>query len=161
MTKLMIGKIEPLVLEWAAEHHPEKHAASIAVRETAIELRRQHVDEIRVKEKGELATQVMKKFATYQNFLLRLVEIRCEEDKAWIEKAPAEVLDETKVVANLRDRHTGRMLRFAGKRVTPREPDMHPFSVLLMERSDFELLMAAWETLDLEYIVEESNGRTR
>ena len=122
----MNTELEALVLEWAEQHHPEKHAQTIAQRE---------------------------KPDTYRRFLLRLIEIRVEEEPGWLRKVPARILDETKIVAQLRDRETGRFLTFAGERA--KMPQAHRFSELDMLPSDFELMLAAWDMLDLEYIVEE------
>lgn len=157
----MLAELEALVLKWAAAHHPEKLEQTLAQKDEADQLQHAYTQEIRVAERSVLASQLTKKLATYRRFLLRLVEIRCEEDKGWIRQVPPRILDETKVVTMLRDRRTGRMMRLAGKKVEPREPDMHPFSILLMAPHDFDLLMAAWDALDLEYIVEEPNGIAR
>jgi hypothetical protein len=121
-----IAELEALVLEWAERRHPEKHAQTIAMRE---------------------------KPETYQRFLLRLIEIRVGEEPEWFRRVPTRILAETKIVAQLRDRETGRMLTFAGARA--KNPQAHRFIELDMLPSDFELLLSAWDMLDLEYIVEE------
>lgn len=120
-----ISELEALVLDWAEAKHPEKHAQTIAMRE---------------------------KSESYQRFLLRLIEIRVHEEHAWIRHVPVHILDQTKVVAQLRDRESGRMLTFAGEKAG--NARAHRFSELDMLPSDFELMLAAWDMLDLEYIVE-------
>jgi hypothetical protein len=122
----MIQELEALVLSWAEQHHPEKHAQTVAQQE---------------------------KPETYQRFLLRLVEIRVTDEPRWLRTVPVAILDETKLVAQLRDRESGKMLTFAGKKANM--PQAHRFSELDMLPSDFELMLAAWDMLDLEYIVEE------
>lgn len=122
----MIEELEALVLPWAEAVHPDKHAQTLAQRE---------------------------KPAAYQRFLLRLVEIRVAQDPRWLRTVPASILDETKIVAQVRDRETGRFLTFAGKGA--HRPQEHRFAELEMLPSDFELLLSAWDMLDLEYIVAE------
>ena len=119
-----ISELETLVLGWAEATHPDKHVQTVAMRE---------------------------KPESYRRFLLRLVEIRVHEEPGWIRKVPVGILDETKIVAQLRDRD-GRFITFAGKKAN--NPQAHRFSELDMLPSDFELMLAAWDMLDLEYIVE-------
>lgn len=124
-------ELEQLVLPWAEIRHPEKHAQTIAQRTLP---------------------------KTYRRYLLRLVEIRCEEDRAWMtSQVPVSVLDETSLTRKLRDRRTGLVLTFGGSRA---RGVLFRFAELTLPREQFDFLWQAKEALDLEYIPDgESNDR--
>lgn len=90
---------------------------------------------------------------TFRRYLTRLVEIRVEMDRSFIRQIPISILDETALTATVVDRKTGKRILFAGKRAK----GVHAlrFKELLFEKADFELLVSAWETLDLEYAPDE------
>lgn len=123
-------ELADLILPWALQAHPEKYAQTVA----QIDLPK-----------------------TYRRYLLRLVEIRCTEDKAWMSsQVPISVLDETSLTRKLKDRKTGLVLTFGGNRargITFR------FAELTLQPEQFQLLWKAKEALDLEYVPEDGNDR--
>ncbi len=124
-------ELAELILPWAFEAHPDKHAQTVAQQELP---------------------------KTYRRYLLRLVEIRCMEDRAWMtSQVPISVLDETSLTRKLKDRKSGLVLTFGGMRATG--TILFRFAELNLERNGFDVLWKAKEALDLEYVPEDGNDR--
>lgn len=81
-------ELAAMMLPWAKEHHPEKYAQTLAV---------------------------SLKPPTYRRYLIRLVEIRWTEDRAWRGQVSLSVLDESAIVGRVRHRPTGAVLEVKGR----------------------------------------------
>jgi hypothetical protein len=125
MKPLTNNQLAGLILAWAKDEHPDKYAQTLKV--AAIH-------------------------DTFRRYLLRLIEIRCEADKAWMGTVPVSVLEETKLSLSLRDKQTGAVYEVKG-RLAEGERQVS-FLELGLSRGDFLWLQQAKENLDLEYVEE-------
>ena len=90
--------------------------------------------------------------ATYRTYLLRLVELRVEQDKEFLLQCPVSVLDETSVVRRMEHKPTGTVVEVKGAKAPG--PHVWRWRELREDAPSFELLMAAKQKLDLELIPE-------
>ena len=116
-------QLAKLILPWAKERHPEKYQQTLRV--AAIH-------------------------DTFRRYMLRLVEIRVEEEPGWINEVSVLVLEETKLVQRLKDRQTGDVYEVKGKLADG--PRITTFAELALPREDFLSLQRAKQALDLEYV---------
>lgn len=118
-------EILALVGPWAKAEHPDKYKATL---------------------------QQVSMPARFRAYLLRLVELRAEAEPKWVREVPVSILDETRVMRDLRDRATGRTFvvggRRAGKTVQLR------WTMLALEAADFQLITSAITALDLDVVQE-------
>ena len=114
--------IAPLVLAWAKEFHRDWYDKTLKVagRPTA-----------------------------FRDYLLRLVERRCQENPAWMRTVPVMVLEETRVTFRVKDRETGAILVFHGKKHP--EPRQHAIKELSLDKQEFRDLMAVKSAWDMEW----------
>lgn len=111
-----------LVLPWAKDRHPGKYAETV---------------------------KVIGKPSVFRAYLLRLVELRWEEDKGWRREVPFDILDETAITA--RFKRGDYSFEVKGKRAAM--PRVWTFEELKgIDEESFSLLRAAKETLDLVHV---------
>ncbi len=125
-------ELAELVMPWAEQHHPEKAAT---VRAEADPIRRRRL-------------------------LVRLVELRWEQDAAARATFPLLALHETALAVRMRHRGTGLVIEVKGKRA-PRPwqwtfAELANFARCATPESDggFALLVSAKHTLELEHVSE-------
>lgn len=122
-------EIAALILPWAEANHPEKHAATLAVQSQP---------------------------RTYRRYLIRLLEIRWEEDsKTWRNEIPLSVLDESAVRMTTHHRATGTPIHVGGRlaRIPPPDVSFGMLSIALKTPDPQTMLLAmatATALLDLE-----------
>jgi len=112
-----------LILPWAKEHHPEKYAQTI---------------------------QMVKHQPTFRKYLTRLIEIRWETDPTFRSEAPCWALEETSIVARLRDRKTGEIFEVKGRNATGGR--VWSFQEMMLDRESFDVLRAWKREFDLELV---------
>lgn len=121
-------EIFALVAAWAKAKHPEKYDATL---------------------------KVARNPETFRKYLVRLVEIRCEEDLAFIRDVPLSVLDETHIVKRFAippgwgDKREFKI----GGRLAKEECDLR-FTMLNASKEEFGLLVAAVQHLDMAVVRE-------
>lgn len=98
-------------------------------------------------EKYEATLKVAKIPATFRRYLVRLVEIRVEEDRTFLREVPLSVLDDSKLRVKMRHRPTGAVVECAGRLAEGER--VWSFAELAATPEDFALLMAAREHLDM------------
>lgn len=116
-------QVAALVLPWAKAHHPDKYEQTLKVSTTP---------------------------TTFRRYLLRLLEIRCSEEREFLGQVPVSLLDETSLVIWVRDRKTGELYEVKG-RLSP-QPHIVRFWELALSKSDFEALKVCKQALDLEHV---------
>jgi hypothetical protein len=136
---LDVERLQALVLPWAKEKHPDKYQATLKVAGNA---------------------------ATFEKYLLRLLEIRWEtdEDREWRLDVPLTALEETKIRQKLI--WQGTEVEICGAKVEGRTWSFAELSILTtaeLERgegkAEFERLAKVKATLDLQ-VVETTVGTT-
>lgn len=116
-------QLAALILPWAKTNHPEKYAETL---------------------------KVSYRPDTFRTYMLRLVEIRCEEDTTWRGEQPVSLLDETKMVLKVKSRTTGIETEYKGRKA--KGEITHRILELGLDRETFDQLQKAKHHLDLEYI---------
>lgn len=111
-----------LILPWAKQEHAEKYAQTLAVAR-----------------RGDV----------FDRYLLRLVELRCAEDRAFLRTVPLWVLDNTAVTCRMRGAGRGEFV-VGGKRTEP-VPQVRWWQ-LSLSRADFDSLMAWVDLFDLQTV---------
>lgn len=87
----------------------------------------------------------------FRNYMLRLVELRWEADKAFRRECPVRILDETSLTIRLRDK-SGTVHIYSGKMA--KGPLQNRIGELGLEKQQFIGLQQAKRGLDLEYVSE-------
>lgn len=117
-----------LILPWAKEHHPDKYAKTIEQANRPIAFRR---------------------------FLVRLIEIRCAEDRAWRNTVPLSVLEETSLSVTLRHKGTGREFTVGGQATSGRHVSFRMLGMCLhpenaSQAGTLDAMLTANDVFDLE-----------
>jgi hypothetical protein len=118
-------EMSALILPWAKEIHPEKYEETIK----------------QAKWPGQL-----------MRFLIRLIEIRWTTEPEFRSNVPCHILEETSIVAKLRDRKTGNVIEVKGKNATGGR--VWGFNELMIDRTSFDELFALKRDFDLELVRE-------
>jgi hypothetical protein len=118
-------EIAALILPWAKANEPEKYQATLAVAQNA---------------------------RTFRRYMIRLIEIRWQQDPAdWIKSVPLSVLEDSGVVMRLRwGEH---ILEVKGRLAPP--PRIWGFAelvVLTSNKESMQLMVDIKNTLDLELV---------
>lgn len=120
----LIHDLSAVILPWAKQNHPEKYAQTI---------------------------QMVNYPPTMLKYLVRLLEIRWETEKAIRSEIPCSLLEHTSIVARLRDRKTGEIIEVKGRNATGGR--VWAFKELqTLDRDSFDELSALKRTLDLELV---------
>lgn len=109
-----------LVMPWAKAHKPEAYRKTLEVAARPV---------------------------AFRNYLLRLLELRCQGESGFLSTVPLRLLEETSLVVKVQHRPTGRVVEVAGAQVRPRQMG---FSDLGREPDDFRALLDVIEAFDLE-----------
>lgn len=113
-----------LVLPWCKAEHPDHYQKTLKVAVNPI---------------------------AFRKYLLRLVELRAEEDKHWRNReCPIKVLDETSLSIQVRRKETGEMWEFKGKK--GKLPIDNRINELACDKYTFDTLQFMKQTLDLTYV---------
>lgn len=121
-------ELAALVLPWAKAEHPDKYQQTLAVAANPKSFRR---------------------------FLVRLVELRVESDKAWSLQVPLDVLDETRLVLPFLT-PSGDRWEVGGAKADPMKITHRFWELALAIRDDneFQRLQHTKKTLDLFQVPE-------
>ena len=125
MTEVTNDELCNLVLAWAKEAHPDYYEKTLKV-----------------------ATNNL----AFRKYLLRLVEIRATEDRAWRNSVcPIRVLDETSLVLTIKQKASGAVRQFKGQSAKP--PIDNRIMELGTDALAFQQLQAYKAELDLTYVL--------
>ena len=114
--------LSALILPWAKERHPEKYEKTLAV---------------------------VGREETFRAYLVRLVEVRWNEEKAWRGTVPLSVLELTSLQVTMLHRPSGTKVVCGGRQAKDR---LFSFYDLTMDKAAFEQLLEAIEVFDLERV---------
>jgi hypothetical protein len=114
------------ILPWAKANHPEKY---------------------------EQTLRTSTHPATFRKYLVRLTEIRWETEPTTRSETPLHLLEETSIVARLRDRKNDEIIEVKGRNATGGR--VWAFKELqTLSRDSFDALRALKQSLDLELVEE-------
>jgi hypothetical protein len=116
-----LNQMQAWVLPWTKANHPDWYKATLKVAADKV---------------------------AFHKYLIRLVEVRWQEEPGARETAPVTVLEQTGLVIRLKDKGSGEVLEFAGVKVEGRA---RAIAELAWERDEWEVLENARKEWDLVY----------
>jgi hypothetical protein len=123
MSPKTLEALQAVVLPWAKAKHPDKYAMTLKVAHNP---------------------------ASFKAYLLRLLEIRWEEEPETRGGLPILALEETSVVVRTRLKN-GKEVEFHGRNSPRRRLDSFRIAELALPRDEWEQLQHVRELFDLEY----------